>query len=129
MCEGDFFGNIPHPLLAIPANKGFPFRLLTKTDARFTIKTGRSLKICLIDSVDGPPLYAHLLLKSMGTIFYNVNFNWFLDNGVYGEISDFDARFDLGPTNISNWNFLYKLIGINLSFWRGTPDGLSLVFE
>ena len=32
-----------------------------KTDPRFTIKTGRSLKICSIDSVDGPPTNAHLL--------------------------------------------------------------------
>ena len=31
-----------------------------KTDPRFTIKTGQSLKICSIDSVDGPPPYAHL---------------------------------------------------------------------
>ena len=41
-------------------------------------------------------------------------------------ISNLDLTLD---TNISNWNFLYKLIGINLSFWGGTPDGLSLVFD
>ena len=32
-----------------------------KTDPRFSIVSGRSLKICAIDSVDGPPPNAHLL--------------------------------------------------------------------
>ena len=32
-----------------------------KTDPRFSIVSGRSLKICPIDSVDGPPPNAHLL--------------------------------------------------------------------
>ena len=32
-----------------------------KTDPRFSIVSGRSLKICAMDSVDGPPPNAHLL--------------------------------------------------------------------
>ena len=34
--------------------------IFTKTDPRFSIVSGRSLKICPIDSVDGPPPNAHL---------------------------------------------------------------------
>ena len=62
-----------------------------KTDPRFSIVSGRSLKICPIDSVDGPPPNAHLFWKSMPSIFYNVNFKWFSYNGLHGEISDFEA--------------------------------------
>ena len=37
------------------------YGLRVKTDPRFSIVSGRSLKICPIDSVDGPPPNAHLL--------------------------------------------------------------------
>ena len=35
--------------------------IIGKTDPRFIIVSGRSLKICPIDSVDGPPPNAYLL--------------------------------------------------------------------
>ena len=34
--------------------------VIEKTDPRFSIVSGRSLKICPIDSVDGPPPNGHL---------------------------------------------------------------------